>query len=318
MTIITPIRVPVSHLRSTQQASSTRRARAVLLCAVCLVVVACSPQPTEAVRTGSNARVTLPNGATLSYVESGDRTGEPVVLLHGYTDSAASFAPLVASLPDELRIIALEQRGHGQSSRGLASYTMADSTADVVGFLDAMQLERVTLVGHSMGSLIAQRVAIEHPTRVDRLVLIGAAANCNTAETQAFLDEVRRLVDPIDPAFVREFQYSTLALPAPDEFMEDAVAASLTVPAHVWRQALESLMQEDTTPSLAKISAATLIVWGDRDALFPRGQQDILDRLIPDSTLRILPGVGHAPHWEQPQRVAELIAAFSSESNARR
>jgi pimeloyl-ACP methyl ester carboxylesterase len=263
-------------------------------------------------------RVTLRTGATLSYVARGDAAGAPLVLLHGYTDSCTSFAPLVPLLPAGLRVLAPDQRGHGASSKDLASYTMADFAADVVAFLDALGIERATLVGHSLGGHIAQRVAIEHPERVDRLVLIGAMASLDHPGAVAFAEEVRRLVDPIDPGFVRDFQRSTVFASVPDAFMDEAVAASLAVPARVWRAVAASFVKQDLTDRLGRIAAPTLILWGEHDTYFPRSDQEKLDRLVPDSTLHVLPGAGHSPHWEQPERVAELLAGFLRGAGARR
>lgn len=290
---------------------------AALWCAVGLLAAGCAPDADPAPRP-ADARIVLRTGATLNYVEQGPATGAPVVLLHGYTDSSYSFARIMPLLPGDLRIFALDQRGHGRSSKTLGSHTMADFVADVVAFLDAMQIDRATLVGHSMGSLVAQQVAIGWPQRIDRLVLIGSMTQGANPVTRALLEDVRRLTDPVDRAFVREFQRSTLFAPVPEAFFDRVVADSLAVPAAVWRQAGEDFLQQDTTPGLGGIAAPTLILWGEHDAIFPRADQQTLDRLVHDSTLQVLPAVGHAPHWERPEQVAELLTAFLRAPDASR
>lgn len=257
-----------------------------------------------------SARIALRTGPTLEYVQRGPDSGRPVLLLHGYTDSSASFERILPLLPPHLRLLAVDQRGHGGSTADMPGHAMADFAADVVAFLDALGIERATIVGHSMGGLVAQKVAMWYPQRVERLVLIGSMVRGGNPATLGMGDELRRQGDTIDPAFAREFQRSTLHAPVPEEFFERMVAQSLRVPARVWRQVAEDFLEQDTTAGLASITAPTLILWGDQDALFPREDQEMLDAKIADSTLQVLPGVGHAPPWESPEAVAAAIAAF--------
>ena len=118
---------------------------------------------------------------------------------------------------------------------------------------------------------------------------------------------VQDLTDPISEPFVREFQSSTLAVPVPDRFFDQLVAESLRAPAHVWRAAFAGIR---TMPPDTAISAPTLLLWGDQDALVPRTEQDTLLAAIPDARLIVYEGAGHSPNWEQPERVARDIEAF--------
>src|SRR5215212_9513031 len=121
------------------------------------------------------ATARLETGIQIHYAEQGDPGGEALVFLHGYTDSWFSFSRLLPLLdPMRYRAYAIDQRGHGDSERPDGGYAADDLAADVVAFLDAVGAPRATLIGHSMGSIIARRVAETHPDRVARLVLIGA------------------------------------------------------------------------------------------------------------------------------------------------
>lgn len=254
----------------------------------------------------------LPNGLRLPYVEQGDPGGTPLLLLHGYTDSCRSYLPLLACLPGEFRIIAVTQRGHGDAGRPGAGYRTADFAADLALFTDALQLGSAVLVGHSMGSQIAQRFAIDHPSRVRGLVLIGAfttlRGNPAAGELWNIVSELR---DPVDPGFVREFQRGTLARPAPAAFLDMVVAESLKVPARVWCDALAGMLMHDVAPELGLIKAPTLILWGDQDSLCARSTQDALATAIPGARFAAYQGAGHAPHWEDPARVAADVAGFA-------
>jgi pimeloyl-ACP methyl ester carboxylesterase len=131
----------------------------------------------------------------------------------------------------------------------------------------------------------------------------------NDAETFV-ASTISTLRDPIDPAFVREFQETTFLKPVPRSFIDAAVTEAMKVPAYVWRAAFEGLLLEDYTSELRAIEVPTLIVWGDRDALIPREWQDELASCIPDAELVVYEGVGHSPHWEEPERFAADLVVF--------
>jgi len=256
--------------------------------------------------------VELPNRATLQYVEQGRRGGLPVVLLHGITDSWRSFEPVLPHLPDSLHAFALTQRGHGDSSRPASGYRLEDFAGDVESFMDAVGLESAMLVGHSMGTAVAQRFAIARPERVRGLVLLGAFATLRgNAPVQELWDTmVSTLADPIDREFVLDFQRSTVAREIPTEFLAAVVEESLKVPARVWRDAFAALVEADLTPLLGRIAAPTLLLWGDADVIADAAQQARLAEGIAGAELRVYSGGGHAVHWETPGRVAAEVAAF--------
>jgi pimeloyl-ACP methyl ester carboxylesterase len=262
--------------------------------------------------TSINKTIVLPNGVTLPYVEQGDPSGVPMLLLHGFTDSWHSFEPVLPHLPASIHAFALTQRGHGDADRPSHGYRTRDFAADMVRFMDAVGLEAAILVGHSMGATNAQRFAIDHPERTLGLVLAASFATYrgNPVLVEFWESAVSRLQDPIDPVFVREFQASTLAQATPQPFLDFVVKESLKVPAHVWRKAFEGFLEDDFADDLKAIEAPTLILWGDRDALAPRRDQDIMLAAIPDAALIVYEGTGHAVHWEQPERLAADLVAF--------
>jgi pimeloyl-ACP methyl ester carboxylesterase len=252
----------------------------------------------------------LRTGPLVHYAEQGDPNGEALLFLHGYTDSWFSFSRLLPLLPDRYHAYALSQRGHGDSERLPDGYAIDDFAADVVAFLDAAGAARATLVGHSMSSQIARRVAATRPERVARLVLIGALATPVNAAVLELRDAVRALEDPVPPDFVRDFQASTIHAPVPLPFFDRVVAESLMLPSRVWQAVADGFCAFDDRADLARIAAPTLILWGDRDAYFPGEEQKRLAGAIPGARLTVYPETGHTPHWERPERVAADLAAF--------
>ena len=252
----------------------------------------------------------ISTGIRVPYLQHGDPSGPAVVLLHGYSDSSPSYAPLISHLPSTNYAVAPTQRGHGDGDHPDDGYALADLASDLDAFLDAIGVDEAVVVGHSGGAALAQQFAIDHPGRVRGLVLMGAFRSFQDNPGVAELaDEVAQLTDPVDRAFAREFQESTLANPVPAAFLEQAIDESCKLPARVWQATLDGLA-EAAVPLPGAITAKTLLVWGELDAFVPRGDQDALLQAIPGSRLAVYPETGHAIHWEHPERVAADIAAF--------
>lgn len=262
--------------------------------------------------------VELPNRTRLEYVEQGEPSGVPVLLLHGLTDSWRSFERVLPRLPRSIRAFALSLRGHGDADRPAAGYRPADFAADVAAFMDARGIARAVIAGHSMGSTVARRFALDDPERTLGLVLMGAFFTFQGNPAIAELwDAVSNLEDPIDPGFALDFQQGTLAKGVPETYLDTVVQESLKVPARVWRAALAGLLEDDHLLEIGRITAPTLIVWGDQDAFCPRGDQDALAVAIEEAQLVVYPGAGHGVHWDEPERFAADLTAFVERVAAR-
>lgn len=253
--------------------------------------------------------VTLPSGVRLQYAETGRPDGEPIILLHGYTDSWFSYSRILPLLAPKYRAISVTQRGHGDSDRP-GSYTPQDFAADVDGLMQALGIERATIVGHSMGSFIAQTVAIEYPARVKKLVLVGSATVAGNEGVLGLRDAVQTLTDPVPYDFAYDFQASTVFVPVPDDFLRTAVSESLKLPAQEWKDVLDGLIAMRNADRLDEIQAPTRVIWGEQDGIFPRGEQDALIAAIPNATLSVYAATGHAPHWERPADFARELEKF--------
>jgi pimeloyl-ACP methyl ester carboxylesterase len=242
-------------------------------------------------------------------VEQGDPDGEAVVFLHGWPDSWFSFSRVLSLLPTHLHALAVDQCGFGDSDRPESGYRIQDLAADAVAALDALAIDRATLVGHSYGSFVARHVTIAQPKRVARLVLIGTGFVESNPVVRDLQNALRDLPDPVPVEFARDFQASTVYRPLPTEFFERIVAESRKLPARLWREMIDRLVEYDDTAQLPKITAPTLLLWGDRDALFSRADQDRFVALS-RAWLKVYEETGHCPNWERPEQVATDIVAF--------
>jgi pimeloyl-ACP methyl ester carboxylesterase len=253
--------------------------------------------------------VELPTGVRLPYVEQGDERGTPVIFLHGYPDSWFAVSTMLPYLPLSLRVIAPTQRGWGDASRPAHGYTMDDYATDALAFMDALGIKKAVVAGHSMGSLIAQRVAIRQPERVLGLVLIGSVSSFrehpDLLEVQQFLQTID---DPVDPEFVHEFQSGMFIHEPALGLLDSLIAESMKAPAGTWRAAMQGILSFDSSAELSRITAPTVIVWGDQDTLCSRSEQEALLAGIPNSRLSVYRGEGHVVNWEKPEAVAaELV-----------
>ena len=257
--------------------------------------------------------VRLESGLQLEYAEQGSPSGMPVIFLHGYTDSWRSFHQVLPLLPESIHAYSISQRGHGISDRPTNGYSPEDFSSDVADFMRELNINSAIIVGHSLGATIAQRLALDYPYMVKALVLVGSFSSLTTNASVAELRSiVQSMQDPVDSVFVHEFQKSTLFKPVPVEAFQTYVRESLKVPASVWKATANEALTVDYSKALENIFVPTLIIWGDKDVLSLRSDQYTLARAIKRSTLRIYEGVGHAVHWEDPERFTADLLSFVS------
>jgi pimeloyl-ACP methyl ester carboxylesterase len=256
--------------------------------------------------------IELPTGVTLRYVETGPPAGEPLILLHGLTDSSRSWSMTLTILEPKYHVFIPDQRGHGASEAPGCCYAMADFAGDLVAFMDAKGIAKATLAGHSMGGFIAQYVAIAHPERVKRLVLVAsAAAGVGNDVLEWVRAQARTFTSlPIDPNFID--QWTSNPSPVDPTFLKYVKSETSYVPIRTWREATLGLLGQDFQSVLPEVKVPTLILWGSADPVFATVDQNLLRTALSGAakTFRIYDGVGHNMQWEQPLRVAQDIYAF--------
>ncbi len=253
--------------------------------------------------------VRLDTGVTLAYVRHGDPSGVPVLLVHPWGESRGCFDRLLSVLPATMHALAMDQRGHGDADKPAGGYAMANFAADVEAFMDAMGMRSAVLLGSSSGGYVMQQVAIGIPHRFTGLVLVGSPRSLRGRPP--FADEVDRLIDPVDRAWVeRSLEWFPRFHNVPDWYIQDRVDDGVRMPAHVWRQALAGLITARPPTETGTITAPTLIIWGARDELLPWEDERALAAAIPGSRLVVYEDTGHLVLWEQPERVARDLAGF--------
>lgn len=256
-------------------------------------------------------RIALPSGVTLECADRGHADGPPIVHLHGLSDTYRSFDLIAPHLPASLRLVAPSLRGHGDSDRPADGYSMSAMAADVAAMMDVLRLGPSVIVGHSMGSRVALRLALDHPSHVRQLVLVGAFA---PGIPNAALDELVAGLDTLPSrlplAFARDFQLACFSQPVAPDFVETMIEHTRKVPTAVFREVLAAFVADDMPAMLPRIDVPVLLAWGNRDPFASRADQQALLEALPHARLREYDGIGHTPHWECPERFAADLVDF--------
>ena len=221
---------------------------------------------------------------------------EQLVLLHGLSGSAHWWRRNVPALARRYRVVIPELVGFGRSPAPKRLPSL-DQTADLLdAWMGEMRLERVHLAGHSMGGQISIHLASRHPARLDRLVLVDAAG----------------IPRPVTPRNALRFaiEASPLWRWGDPRFLPTIVRDALTAGPRTVVGAIAHILRDDVRPLLARITAPTLVVWGERDHLVPLAHAAELRKHIPHAQLAVLRGAGHNPMVDRPADFNRLLLRF--------
>lgn len=285
---------------------------ALLLCVVVGVATPAGAAPIDQSRWPSlKKEARLSNGLKLSYVELGNLKGEPLLLLHGFTDTSRSWS-LVAPYLSDYRLLIPDQRGHGAADAPRCCYSTSVYADDARQLLDLLGIERAAVAGHSMGSMVAITMAAEYPERVSQVVLIGSTALPPVKHGDWLYDQVMQLKAPLDPtsAFMREWHPSNQPTRVDPEFAAAVMQEILAIPLHVWRGVMRELAYVPVGRHARDVRSRVLILSGGKDPIFPAEHHVSLLKAFPGAEAHVFPDLGHNPNWEKPDVVAKKIDDF--------
>lgn len=249
------------------------------------------------------------NDVTLHYRSEGE--GPPVVFLHGLGGTANIWHGVMAAMDQHHHCVALDLRGHGRSG-GAGRFSIEGFGKDVEAVVRHLELPAVTLVGHSMGSLVAQHLAHRRPDLVSHLVLLGAISQFEPATSEAY----RTRADQVDADGL-------------DDLVDPWLAGAVSPQTHARQSGATGLLREmflrNDPASYAKATRAmaeapairrdelgqpTLIMTGAHDRSTPLAMSEELHRSIPVSRVEVIPDVAHWSPVEDPGRIAASILEF--------
>ena len=268
----------------------------------------------------------------LSYVDSG--SGPVVLFIHGILGSQRQWAHLVDTLDEDHRVLVPDLFGHGESAKPLGDYSLSAHAASMRDLLDHLGIERVTLVGHSLGGGIAMQFFYLFPERVDRLVLVssgGLGREVNLVLRAATLPGAAQVLSVIASAPVLS---RVEALGRGASRLGWRPGADIGA---IWRGFTSLGDRESRRAFLATTRAVidiggqsisahdhlegalpipTMIVWGSKDRMIPSSHALSVERSLPDCQVELFEGAGHFPHLDDPERFARLVRDFVAGGSA--
>lgn len=269
-------------------------------------------------------KTVLIQGQQIAYLDVG--TGPPIILIHGFGGSMWQWEHQQQTLARHFRVLTLDLLGSGLSDKPDLDYLPDQMLNFFVGFMDTLQISKATLVGNSMGAGLAIGMALTHPARVEKLVLMdGLPQGIRDKLTSP---TVRRALETHAPSwlitvgnwlfptigtesFLKEIVYDhTLLTPAViDRSNRNRQHPGLIKPVMAVRQALP-LWERDFATRLMTIRHPTLIIWGEHDRVFPQAVGEELHQMIADSQFLRVAHAGHLPQWEQPELVNQSLITY--------
>lgn len=265
--------------------------------------------------------INLETGIRMAYTVCGPENGIPLVLIHGVTDGRISWAQVAPMLADlGYRVYVPEYRGNGKTDKppaGPEGYTVEVHTKDMIAFFNALQIEKAHIAGHSLGSLICQRLNIEIPDRILSTILIESAAKCignpvltwaHDGDGESYLgvhgyDQQQKMPD----SFLKEWGDTTNDS---EDFRMATLEHIRQMPYKVWDYLLTGLLAYDNRNELEKITGNVLVIWSDQDEIFTEADQEELKHGLTNCNVQYItiPNGSHNVHWDSPQTRQKLTS----------
>lgn len=256
--------------------------------------------------------ITSDDGTRLAYHQYGD--GEPVLLMHGGFVSSREWRPQIEELQDRWRLIAVDLRGHGESARSRSEYAVPILARDMVRLLGRLGYDSAYCVGHSLGGMVGQVMAREHPERVRALVLADTAFGISSTLWEGAQTWMARATFKVlSIRRIAQLSAAQLGARRPDvgPFIEQEMMQFVSDKAHFY-EILRAVTAFDSTPWLHEIQCPTLSIVAETNQATRRQAVRMLD-MIPSCKLEIIPHAGHMLHWDNPHAFNLALENFLNE-----
>ncbi|MFN3718580.1 MAG: alpha/beta fold hydrolase [Rhizobium rhizophilum] len=277
-------------------------------------------KPRAALQRTYPGQYRIVEGVRLRLRDTGPPDAQAVIMLHGFGASLDTWEEWANALSTRYRVVRFDLPGFGLTGPDpTGDYTDARTMQILIGLLDQLDLDRVSLIGNSLGGRIAWNFAAMHPDRVARLVLVSPDGFASPGFEYDKLPETPLIMRALPYTAPRSMLKANLAAAYgnPEALSEDNVTRyhDMMLAPGV-RQAILARMGQvilrDPGPTLGRIHAPTLLLWGEKDGMIPITNADDYLRYLPNVTLVRLPGLGHLPFEEEPVRSLAPIDLFLS------
>lgn len=253
------------------------------------------------------------NGARLYYETHG--AGFPLVLISGLGGAAASWANQVAPFAQRFRVLVHDQRGTHRSERSRIDYSIDQMAADAIALMDALEIERAHLIGHSTGGAIAQTMAILHPERIARLGLVSTFPKADPFLRRVMEMRMGILRGLGVEAYLQATPYFLFPpwwLNARDEEKPEPREAPRadSIDIEIMASRMDAILAFDRTAALADIARPVLVVGARNDILTPLYFSEMLADAIPGAALGVMEDAAHACNQTRPEEFNRLMLDF--------
>ncbi len=253
------------------------------------------------------------NGININYEIYGREEGDVIMFSHSLGTNLLMWDPQIKALKDRYKLLCFDTRGHGESDVPDGPYTLEELAKDAVGLLDVLGIKKVHWVGLSMGGMIAQAVALNHPERLKSLILCDTAAKVNDEDQPIWQQRIDAVLEHgmsalLQPTLERWFTPSFLEKDPP---VVDLIRKLfLSTPVKGFVGCAEAIRRLNYLDRLSEISLPTLIMVGEQDMGTPVEVSQEMNRRIADSELVIIPSAAHLSNLEQPERFNAALLDF--------
>jgi len=253
------------------------------------------------------------NGIRIHYEEQG--SGDPLILIMGLGAPGSRWKDHAAAYKKHFRCILVDNRGAGESDRPHGPYTTKTMADDIAGLMLALGFENASIAGISMGSAIAQELALSYPKKVRSLVLVSSWSRSDRYTQTVFehFKKMRELASPAD--FTQLLQLWIASAPYYEENFDELVqdqskAQEDYMPVDAFQAQSDACIMHDTFDRLDLITAPTLLTVGDADIFTPLRLTVEMHERMSGSEMVVFKGLGHIHHWEDLERFNDLTTQF--------
>ena len=266
--------------------------------------------------------IRLSNGVNVHLRDEGDPDAPPIVLVHGHTEDLHAWNHIVKNLVESFRVIRFDLRRHGLTGPAPDNdYRIENYVSDLSMVVDHIGIDRFVLVGHSMGGRISARYTLEKPERVNNLVLVSASG-APAKEDRSPPMALRAMKNPFGRFLIRRIWSRSMAKKSLEGMVFDGSSITDEEIDRMWDFSIypgnmDAMFQEfrETWDALdpadiKEIATNTLLIWGKEDSICPESMGIWYDSHLPNSTMVVIPNIGHNPHFECPDRCSDEISSW--------
>jgi len=230
--------------------------------------------------------------------------GENFLILHGWNGSSDSWRKIIEILEIKYKVICPDFPGFGKTEIPKIPWSLNDFVEWLKEFTEKLNLEEFFLLGHSFGGRVAIKFSISYPEKVKKLILVSSAG---IRQEWGLKEKVIFQISKIGNAIFSKNHFLRFKDGARNLFYRIARIKDYSRVKGIMKETMKKIVEEDLLLELSKIQNETLIIWGEKDKIIPLKYAFLFKEKIKNSKLEILLKIGHSPHLEDPEKLAEVL-----------